>query len=140
MRATARRSPNPQESGRTTKQLTTTLRPLSARHTRQRNGRRHNSSSPSLLIPGSENFETQKPFTRRLPRRASSHTYKRGAQSGTPLTYWRCIMKLSAITPRSRESPSILIFSRTRRGKPDERGKQSPTKPYSFSPPPPCSQ
>ena len=153
-RATARRSLNQQESGPTTKQLMTTLQPSFARalkrrtnpsartaqHMRQHDGRRHNSSSPSWLIPGSKNFETPKLFTLRLPRRTSYHISKRGARAGTPLTYWVCIMKCSAITSRSRASPSILIFLRTPRGKPTKQGKQSPTKPYSFSPPRRCSQ
>ena len=120
------------------KKLTTTLWPSSARalnrrtkrsartarHTRQRDGRRHISSFPSSLIPGSENFETPKPFTPRLPRRTSYHTSKQGALASTPSTSWRCIMKCSAITSRSRESPSILIFSRTPRGKPAEQGEK----------------
>ena len=108
-----------------------------AQHTRQRNGRQHNSSSPLSLIPGSKNFETQKPLTQRSLQRISSHTYKRGSRAGTPWTSWRCKTKYSAIISRSRESPSILICSRTPRGKSAERGKQSRTKPYSFSPPPP---
>ena len=133
---------NPQESGLSTNPSTTTLRTssarvlkrrtkqslLTARHTRQRDRRRHNSSLPSLLIPGYEKFETQKRFTPRSPQRNSSHTSKWGARAGTPSTYWRCIMKFSAITLRSREYPSILIFSRTPRGKPAGRGDQSPTK------------
>ena len=152
MRATARHSPNPQESGHMINRSTTTLRlssvralkrrtkrsALTTRHTRHRDGRRHNPSLPSSLIPGSKSSTTRKKFTPRSPQRTSSHTSKRGAQTGMPSTSWRCITKFSAITSRSRKSPSISICSRKPRGKPDERGEQSPMKPYSSSRPPRC--
>ena len=120
---------------RRTKRITRT-----ARHMKQRDRRQHNSSSPSSLIPGYKNSETQKPFTQRLPRRTSYHTSKQVTLAGTPSTSWHGIIKCSVITSSLRYSLSILICSSTPRGKPAERGEQLPTKPYYFSPPLRCSQ
>ena len=111
-----------------------------AQHTIQRDGRQHNSSSPSSLKPGSDKFETPRLFTLRLPRRNSYHISKRGERANTPLTSWRYIMKFSAITSRLRAPPSILICSRMPRGKPAEHGEQLPLKLYSISPLRKCSQ
>ena len=154
MLATARHSPSRQDSGRTTRVLTTTLRSSSvhtpkrrtnpsvrtAEHTKRRNGRQLNSCSPSSPTPGSENYGNPNLSTSRFPRRNYWPISKCGAPAGTPSASWRCIMKCSATTSRSRESPSTLTCSRTHKGKPAGRGEQSPTRPYSSSPARRCSQ
>ena len=55
------------------------------------------------------NYETPNQFTPRFTRRTYFHISKQGAQAGTPSNSWCCIMKCSATTSRSRESPIILI-------------------------------
>ena len=107
--ATARHSLSPQESGPTMQISKTALQPSSLsdpkRQTRQsapitlctkrRDGRRHNSCSPSSPTPGSANCKTLTRYTPRLRLRKSFPTSKRGATAGTPSTSWRCITKCS---------------------------------------------
>ena len=147
MPATARRSPRPQGPGPKILISMTTLRPLSVQDQRRptrrsaptallskrRDGRRHNSCSPSSPTPGSVNYRTQTPCTPRSDQKNSSHNSKRGAPAGTPSTSWGSIIKCSATTSRLRESPSISTFSRTPNGKPDGQEEQSRMRPYSSS-------
>ena len=97
-----------------------------ALHMKRRDGRRLNSCSPLLLTPGSESYDTLTLFTLRFPQRNSFTTSNRGSPTGTPSTYWRCIMKCSATTSRSRAYPSTLACLRMHKGKPAGRGEQFP--------------
>ena len=78
-----------------------------ARRTRQRDGRRHNSSSPLSLVHGSASSGIWRQSTLKSHRRTSSITSNWRARSGMPSIFWRCITKCSAITSRARKSPSI---------------------------------
>ena len=120
-RATSRHSPNRQGVGPTIPKSMTTLRMLSAsaekmrikqstpteQLTRQRGGRRHNSSSPSSPTHGSKSSGIPRLYTLKSRKRPSFLTSKRGAWAVMPLTFGCCTTKCSAITSRSRASPSI---------------------------------
>ena len=148
MIAKVRRSPSRQEQVRTTIPLMTTLRPSSVcapkrrtnpsarttQHSKQRNERRLNSFSTSSPTPGSKKYETPTRFTLRFPQSSYLPISKRVAPAGTPSTSWRCIMKCSITTSRSRASLNILTCSRTHKRKPAGRREQLPTRPYSSSP------
>ena len=54
-----------------------------ARHTRQRGERRHNSYLPSSLIHGSASSRIQRQSTLKFHKRTSTLTSKRGARAGT---------------------------------------------------------